>query len=283
MVRLAELFVGAQDAYIYGQNSGQRKCNTLTNEFVETRSVVIKGDVEKKGPMASNTYFEQRRRGCVSMKHKDDGPELAYTGLRFQGDPSVVNCIELEVGGQRLDKIYPSITGQFESFNLFEVVFPNPTYHSVEIYISFLKEAELKVEWDVVKITEEEFKENKYIHELLHSQTQYTGAEEIKEGESEIRLNYNHPVESITIYTENPVESMVLAIHSNCRYHIPYVGVQNNKHVYKYVFQAPVNFSRMDRPSLRIKSATDNVVYPFAKSKNVMRFMSGMAGSAFSK
>ena len=280
MVILTDMFKGAQDAHM----NGDRKWNTLQNEVVETRSVVIKGEARKKpGPngMLYSEYKEERNRGCVHISRKDiDSANIGYTGLRFYGDPSAVESIELEIGGERIDKLYPSDTGHFDSFSLFELVIPNPIHHSVQLFTTFLKESELRVEWDVVKFLEEFETEDKTF-DMFHCQTQYCGAEHIKEGESKIRLNFCHPIEYITIYAERPVVSMSLSLDTLYQFHIPCVGVQNNKYVYKYVFQTPVNFSKIEKAIIKVKSTTENTLYPFARSKNIMRFRSGMAGLAF--
>ncbi len=280
MVVLTDLYKGAQEVSM----NGNRKWNILQTEFIETRSAVMKGDRMKQPSELSYTeYREECKRRSVDISKKDiDSANVGYTGLRFYGDPSAVESIELEIGGQRIDKLYPSISGQFDSFSLFELVIPNPILHHVQLFASFLKKSELRVEWDVVKFLED-FETEVQTFDMLHGQTQYCGAEDLKEGESEIRLNYNHPIDTITVYADKPVERMILSLDALYQFHISYVGVQNNKYVYKYVFQTPVNFSRIDKAVLKIKSATENTLYPFARSKNIMRFMKGMAGLAFSK
>lgn len=307
MVVLTDMYKGAEDAYMYGD----RKWNTLQTEFLETRRKTVREEVEEyveelpqefidaeeyflESPLERITeylkmvekYKDYNRtvksrkvvRDIYIQEETTDNANVGYTGLRFQGDTTAIKSIELEIGGHRINKVYPSITGHFDSINLFELTIPNPIFYKVRLRVEFLKDAELTVEWDVVKILEDVNN-----HELLYSSTQYSGVQEIKAGESEIKLNYNHPVEELTIYTDNPVERMSLWLNDVGHFHIPYTGVQNMKHVYKYVFQTPVNFSRIDSSLLKLKSVTDTSVYPFAKSKNVARFRNGMAGMAFSK
>lgn len=322
MAALSELFKGAQDAYI--QNKHQSL--TFQTKFVETRKQTIRFEKPLSPPPPPeeiqaefdeihsrflrdpdaylDEYYELKQKYLdylpallnpkpkakaserVEIDNENDPQDYGYTGLRITGNPSAIESICLEIGGQQMDKIYPSITGTFDSIYIFNAVIPRPIYHKICLQIKFVnQDTELSVEWDVVQISRVESPpdEIKKSYDLVTKSTQYIGREEIRKGDSKVGLSFNHPLENLKIFTKEPVENMILSLNSTYQMYIPYKGKQNDKYVYEYHFISPVNFSRIDHPSLLLSSATDNTVDVFATSWNVVRFMMGMAGLAFSK
>jgi hypothetical protein len=213
----------------------------------------------------------------IEISKNSDPPNTGYTNLQIKGDPSVIERITFLIGGQEIDRIYPALTGSFDPLYIFDFVIPKVLFHTIVLSIDFLKESELTVEWDVVKMLEET-KEN----EILFSCHKFYKKETISLGTTSVFLQHINPVEELIIYTEKPVDNMILSLATHICFHVPYKGFQNNKHIYKYTFQTPVNFSRIDNACLIIKSATTNTIYPFAKTKNVLYSRGGLAGLMFS-
>ena len=205
--------------------------------------------------------------------------DIGFTGLQFYGDATTVESISLEIGGQRFDKIYPSITGQFDRIQLFDTVVPNPIYHKIWARIVFLKEdVPLEVSYDRVVL-----KGTLKNYEAFYSSNQYVGAESVKKGKGTIGLPYNHPVESIRILSKDRLTNVVLTFDKHHRLHCPFKGIQNGMYLYEMSFNSLINFSRIENARLEFEAKEDTTMYPFAKTWNVGRFMNGMAGIAFSK
>lgn len=309
MVKLNAIFQGAQDIYLYGES----KTNTLKSQFLETKRLVATKeynntmeDLIQEIEEAHEHFMESPSEHIayyisILSKHKDDlvngkrnqratrieiaansdPGTVGYTNLRFKGDPKKIDRITLFSGGQEIDRIYPALLGKFDPISIFDFVIPKSAYHTLVVAIDFLQDSEedsqLTVEWDVVNILEDA-KEN----EVLFSCHKFYKKETISVGTTSVFLQYLNPVEELTIYTEKPVENMILSLTTQICFHVPYKGVENGKHIYKYRFQTPVNFSRIDNACLIIKSATSNTIYPFAKTKNILRTLGGLTGLVFS-
>ncbi len=307
MVLLNELYNGAQDQWIKNFNA-----NTLETEFIETKrkvlgieyeksAIIVPSELEEANEYFMQSPFERMEEYLEVLKKYNDSrffniskrqipsrivlnkeiPQgnIGFTGLRFLGDATKIRRIILFIGGQQIDRQFPSMSGQFDSMNIFDQVIPNTSYHTIVLEVDFLEDTELIVEWDIVRI-----KDRLQDHEILCSLILHDEKSSIQAGESRVDLNllYN-PVEEITIYAEEQLDSIVLSVDRKFNFHVPYKGIQNNKYVYKYVFQTPVNFSRINNADLKVKSSTKNTLHVFAKSKNFLKFSHGMAGLAFSK
>ena len=304
MVKLNDIFQGRQDKYLYGES----KTNTVTTQFLETKRVVankeydtMEGLIEEleeayedfmKSPSERISKYiytlskykddlmnrkRKERSTIVEISKNSDSPNTGYTNLQIKGDPSSIERITFLIGGQEIDRIYPALIGSFDPLYIFDFVIPKVSFHTIVLSIDFLKESELTVEWDIVKMLEET-KEN----EILFSCHKFYNKETISLGTTSVFLQHINPVEELTIYADKPVENMILSLATQICFHVPYKGFQNNKHIYKYTFQTPVNFSRIDNACLIIRSATTNTIYPFAKTKNVLYSRGGLAGLKFS-
>lgn len=305
MVKLTELYRGAQDSYLEKMNA-----DTYETEFIKTCKKTVRTQFEEysqevpqelinanryfmESPSErmeefievikkyKHTYFKTIKRQTqsrIELDNRDLSGNLGFTGLRFQGDPMKIKSITFSIGGQRMDKIYPSITGQFDSIDIFNILILRSEFHDVALEVEFIGESQLSVEWDLVRLIEKPRSA-----EIICVSTSYTGEEHLGEGQNKVQLNFNHPVKELRIYADEPLESIILCLDKKYNFHVPYSCIQNAKYVYKYVFQTPVNFSRIDYADLKVKSSTKNTLHVFAKSINIVRFNSGMAGLAFSK
>lgn len=227
---------------------------------------------------------QKSRRGdnevIVKLNPEPQHPNNGITGLRFVGDPSSIESICFEIGGQRFDTIYPSITGQFDPIHMFDTVIPNTNFHHQQFRVKFLRESvPLHIFYDRVHI-----KSVCPNYEAFYASTQYNGSENVKKGKDCITLNFNHPVETIRLLSKVSLTNAVLVLDGQHRLHIPYKGVnQNGLHLYEIRFNRLINFSRIEKATVHFDAVDHTTVYPFAKTWNVGRFMNGMAGMAFSK
>lgn len=207
--------------------------------------------------------------------------DIGFTGLRFVGTPSSVESIRFEVGGQVFDRMYPAITGTFEPFPIFDTIVPNPVHHSLLLEVEFReKEVPLEIYYERVVI------DAKYplkMHESIIRSTQYCGAEKLSRGPGRIQLNYNHPIEEIKFFSTAPLTNTYVTFNTGWKLYVPCKGMQNGFHLYELHFNGTVNFSRIDSAKFHFDASEETVLYPFAKSLNVIQFLSGMAGLAFSK
>lgn len=209
---------------------------------------------------------------------QENKERLGFTGLQFFGDPSAVESITLEIGGQRFDKIYPSITGKFDPIHLFDTVVPNTIFHQIRVRICFHRqESPVQVSYDRVLLKEAVSK-----YEALYTSTQHYGPQEIKKGSRCLGFFFSHPVERIRIFSKTRLEKVALHLDEH-KLHVPAKGLQNCYYLYEIAFNGLINFSRIDKPYFIFETQEDTTLYVFGKTHNVARFMGGMAGIAFSK
>jgi hypothetical protein len=223
-----------------------------------------------------------------SNRHRvllDRGRGLGFTGVRFVGNPFAVESISLEIGGQRFDKIYPFITGRFDSMPLLDTVIPYPAFHEICFVVEFCeKDQPLEIYYDQVDIKNEDYKQTyEKSYDTIFVSTQYNGNEEVSAGLGSIKLNYNHPILRMVFFTDEPLTKPQIILDNDHKLHVPYKGIQGKKHVYEVGFNTTINFSRVNSSSFDFETSTKNTIYPFAICYNIARFMSGMAGLAFSK
>lgn len=216
----------------------------------------------------------------VDLEFEAEGrADIGFTGLYFVGNPLAVESIEFTIGGQCFDKIYPSITGQFDPIPLLNTVIPNPIYHRIRLRIRFLSENEpLQVCYDRVLL-----KTIVPRYEALYASTQYMGAETVKKGLVKTTLPFSHPVEFITIFSKAPLTKVTLNLDGLHSLHVPCKGIQNGHTIYEVSFNRLINFSRIDRPVLECTAEEDTIIHPFAKTYNVGQFLNGMVSISFSK
>ena len=264
-------------------NSLLQKLRKEPTEYAESYTL-MKREYQAKGYWQPLTTTQAPTKPTNKFRVVFDGmrrSDIGFTGLRFVGTPSSVESIRFEIGGQLIDKIYPAITGTFEPFPIFDTIVPNPVHHSLLLEVEFReKEVPLEIYYERVVI------DAKYplkIHESMIRCTQYCGAEELPSGPGTIQLNYNHPIEEIKVLSTAPLTNTYVTLNSGWKLYVPYKGMQNGFHLYELHFNGTINFSRIDKAKFHFDTSEKTVLYPFAKSLNIVRFMSGMAGSAFSK
>lgn len=196
-----------------------------------------------------------------------------------------VLSVEIEIGGQRFDKVYKDIIPVLQMlydldidvipFYFSKVGINSLAYHEIRINVKYeVLSDDDRLEFDIYKWN----KDDKKIDSIFY-QLQYTGYEDMSR---DVRLFFNHPISYIFVRGYNPDELDVRLnedifcikrwkrIGEISIYPIS-DGMEDTKNV--------INFSRIDNPVLRISNKSSNLIYVYVLSLNGIRCMSGMAGT----
>lgn len=271
--------IGIQDVHI--KNMHQYNFN---GEYLKTRTINIapSNNETKKCITLCDSYVKGNRDDVLIIE--EALLHYGYKNIKFYGDMDQVRKIQLIVGGQQFDCIYPSTNEEHRSFYLSdEHTVPALEYHKYDVVIEFEKGKVIKdiqMKYDVYVIDDW----RKDIPELLLSQCQYCGLESANVPRN--LMPFNHPMQSITVLSTNELFDMRLELEtyeSKIKKTYTLEPVPTSKG-YKYIclFTPPVNFSRLDRAYLYHKE-TSGDIHIFGKSLQVARFLSGMAGLCYSK
>lgn len=205
----------------------------------------------------------------VAYTHK------GYTNFEILADPSDIEIVYLDLGGQRFDAIHPSITGKLTFSILSEHILPVVSDHSYKLYFTFKNDCDIKVSFDIVKI--EKLPIN--ISSFVISSNQYTGTQNLTKEKTKIPINFNHPTSKLMIYCDKQLQNPQLKLNNHI---IPIEQVKET--TYEYVFNPPVNFSRIDTSYLEVSDIqSDTKVEIFGESLNIVKFNDAMVGLTFSK
>lgn len=237
-------FYGIQDEYI----SSKRVWDNPRCSYDRTNKYTVTGDEL-----------------CFSTPQDAEGG-YAYGNLRLKGDPKTIQSVELLIGGQRVDKIWPAITGQMSFSILDRHNLPALKVHEYKLYIDHTGEVEVHVDKSKLR---EPFKQG----EILFTATQYNGQEKLVAGLNKVRLHFNHPVRNILVFgdgtcVELNLDGHVIPATTEC----------------EIVFEKTLNFSRVDQAILVVEAPTEGgSVHVFAESRNVALMNDEMFGVRFSK
>lgn len=201
---------------------------------------------------------------CFSTPH-DAKAGYAYRHVNIKGDPKTIQSVELLIGGQRVDKIYPAITGKMR-FSILEMNnMPALKAHEYKLRIEHTGEVVVYVPRFRLFVP---FKGG----EILFWSTQYNGPQKLVAGVNNVELSFNHPVEKIEVFGDCKCIQLELDGHivpatTDC----------------KFVFEKTINFSRVTRAILVVATLTEGVIHTFVESKNVGVMNDEMFGVRFSK
>lgn len=261
-----------------------KQLNDSPLEYAETY-------VERKKEYIQKGYWDFLTNGVRpsepsnNVRIKFDGMkrnDIGFTGLHFVGNPSDIEKIEFMIGGNHVDAIYPSITGQFDSIQIFDAVIPNPIWHELWITVFFCKANQpLEVIYDRVTIKGDPDELAIKGYDAFHLNTQFYGGIPVKKGPSNINLTCINPIERITFLATKPLSNTVLVLSAVYKLHVPYKGMQGDKHMYEVAFNTSINFSRIDSTYFQFEASEETIIYPFMKTYHICRFMNGMAGNAY--
>ncbi len=249
IAELNKIYWGAQDE-AQQKHNGRR---LLYNSVIETKQIKLWGNVTYNVRLPNNTS--------------------GISNVKIEGD---WETIELEVGGQKFDKLY-KIAGEntFDIFNHSSCL-PLLEYHSIKFQITGGNNYTLQ--YDIVNVDSD----GGFIaNEIFLKQQQYTGAEDLAIGNNNIKLYFHHPVEKITVFTDYKVENLELFIDS--KYKLPLTQIDDLKWELNFG-DTPLNFSRMKHVRLLCNNTYENNhINTFATCHHIVRICGGMAGLRFSK
>lgn len=205
--------------------------------------------------------------------------QIGFTGLRFVGIPSSVKSIELSIGGNWLDTIYPSITGTFAGITFLNRVIPKLLWNTLSLRITFLAEnTPLEVHYDRVLM-----KNKVPSFEVYFTNNQYYGGEVVTKGPGSFMLRHNNPIHQFKFLSTVPLAKTILSLDKQHTLHVPFNGMQNGMYLYEIHFNGAINFSRIDNPCFLFDATASGIIHPFSEAHNLARYMSGLGGLGFSR
>lgn len=185
--------------------------------------------------------------------------------------------IELEIGRQRMDKIYP-IVGQHQ-FTMIPTGHAIPCTTKHEIEISAVG-ANVVVNFDIVELHERDYLTDK-IKDYVVSLTQFTGSELTTKKH---KLYFNHPLTKIYVYCGESHPTRI-SLYCNVGAGPFLIGELTKEEKYWVIrFEHSINTSRIDQLWLEIDGLeTETHVFAFAESLNVFSSNNEFSGLKFSK
>lgn len=198
----------------------------------------------------------------------------ALANIRILG--SNWSSAELQIGGLRFGRIY-----RFMGMNSFPALDEGrclPFAENHRIGLSVVCEngvSGVDVEYDVVEITPQE------MHRFSFTNIQYTGPEGLTASNPRLRLHFNHPVTTLNVKFEKPVESVSLHINV-VDTEIEFKKLSDTEFTLDFGDNS-INFSQVDSALLHVRGSENNTINCYAKTKEIIHIMAGMYGLAFQK
>jgi len=203
-----------------------------------------------------------------------------------------VESIEIEIGGQRMDRIYKDVIPIMQNlYGVDEDVIP--LYFSVSGINSLdYHEIKLRVEYNVTCDDDAlifdiyKWKNQRNINNVMY-QLQFTGTDDLSgDGLKKVKLNFNHPVLHLMLKNYSP-EILELEFDDGDKFEIKREKKIGDISLYSiadffYDYKNGINFSRIDRAKIIVKDTDLQTIDIYAINTQPIRCMSGMAGLAFS-
>lgn len=223
--------------YSYASESWKNylhKIPLLSGKFVEKKIITIKADGLKT-------------REINISKNGDTNNHYGYTNLNFNGDANLVQLIELNFGGEVVDKIFPKVTKKFDKFCLLDYnTLPCLNFHEYKLRIVHL--GDLEISYDVVQINNPIWSrldincENYF--NFQYSSRQYCFFEHLPKGLFRGSINdFSFPCGKIKIVSDNPILNCTVLLCKKQFGH-EFVGILPLKKIddnnYEYIFNNPV-------------------------------------------
>lgn len=265
---LHEITFGSQDEYIEKTN-----WKPLEYDFIETCTV-------------------NDNKPVIRFNHLYESPELkgkGITNLKIEGD---WESLEVVIGGQLVDKIYKIWECNSPYILQAPYYIPFLEHHSIDICVSHNKQYTLT--YDIVSVShscalleKNKDKDKEYAntgYEFVFKTLNFTGFQDI---ESDIQYTYipfNHPIERLVVYCDNPVDYIKFLYNKKTNLSLTLSFQKINDKKWELDFgEQTVNFSRIERPYIEICSSTKNTIGVFAVAKKVGTIKNGRFGLKFSK
>ena len=260
-IDLHERFFGRQDDYI-----SQRSFDSLVGILIETRTILVDWNQLNDQPIVSCVKFSN----SVDAQHN-----YGYTNLHFDGDFKHMEYIELILGGQRFDCIYPKFVGKLLTFDMMDKnIIPAVRCH--DFRISAQHSGCFKIIYDVFQITDPKKKNDFY--EILVNLNQFNGYQTIDKQSKIVRLDFNHPITKINLISDHPISSVVIDL---CGHFLKFNSIDQK--TYEYTFDKSVNFSGIDNAIIKCEAQNQTQIAVFAQSLNIVKINNDMIGLMFSK
>lgn len=255
--------------------------------------------------------------------NKEDGEAVGITNVRFTCPQTHTieakhNYIELEIGGQRIDRVYTESGGICTEISTGETgrimytpniwlikegrVLPLLQYHNSKINICFNnayeEEIPIQVEYDLVTIqnvTTQQLKKNIVFPSC---QLQFTGTEvpqtSDEYGRFSVKCNFNHPLLNIHLQTNQPLQAARLVLNRHTEIPFTKNETTNDWSINFTPFQGTVigdlhtslNASRFDYICIDMETVDGKPpgeVNHWALTHHPGRMMAGMSGLMFTK
>ncbi len=203
----------------------------------------------------------------------------------------------LYVGKQRFDKIHKRLGHTNFWYIEQNRTFPSLKHHDVEIEVE-TGDGGASVIWDKVNVENYASDKSCDIFALAHqvngcySDRSYV----IRRGESNIQLQFNHPVYAIYVLSDKPISNLYIKFNSSNTLRDAAFKWNDSMEQWELILQevpedgvptsaeTTINFSRLDIARLYFEHDHDNVeIAVHAVCSQLTRIMNGMAGLAFTK
>lgn len=272
--RLSELYYGIQNEKI----DTLKPVEPTFEKIYETNTITLTRSASKR---------------AVYKMPKSDVPNIGYANFKLISPSSNLDSIQFEVGGQSIDRpvLYKFLNHEPTLYLMSENrCVPNLESHTISILFDAKNiEEDIVFSYDIVELSNVS-----KTYDYIHKMDQYTGEEQLVALKSSVilengsiklkcNLNYNHLINRIYAFLPEDTTDVRLILDGQ-DYNLVFTKEKNY-----YIFdfgKSPLNFSRIDYAYLSFvckNITTDSVCNVIAVSTNIMRIMSGMMGSAFTK
>jgi hypothetical protein len=271
--RLSEIYYGVQNEKI----DSLKPIEPTFEKIYETKTITLTRDVSKR------VLYEMPT---------SDVPNIGYANFKLISPSYNLDSIQFEVGGQRIDTpaLYKFLNHEPKLYLMSENrCVPNLEWHHISILFDTKNIEDVVFSYDIVEVSNP----SKF-YEYFCKVDQYTGEEQLTALKSSVvlengsiklkcDLNYNHLINRIYAFLPEDTTDVRLILDGQ-DYNLVFTKEQD---YYMFDFgKTPLNFSRIDHACVSFvckNVTTDSVCNIVAVSTNIMRIMSGMMGSAFSK
>jgi hypothetical protein len=240
------------DNAAYFDNNNTFPMYSFTGYFIEKRTVLV--DKEGKFRMFIEGDFDKG---------------YGYSNIRFKGENlSKIECISLDIGGQSVDRIYPSLKQQYQFENFKHTALPSHKYHDMwaKVQLKYKskskKHINLEMEYDVVKITNPIPFEDIGKKVIYLEYPTYKKINLPKNNLTKHKIELNFAVNKIEIYTKLKIKNLNLKLDTFDVPIPPFSTTRKNVYKYKYefIFENPLYLSRCNEQFIEFDKPTDMIV-----------------------
>lgn len=224
---------------------------TFQGEYVETRSFFIKNNNSSKSVIKVNSS-----RSAININTIEDyNKGYGYCNLRIIGNPKMIEYASIYLGGE-YTSIRPCQTGDMTIHIMSKHILPalrESSYCRESRYDMlidhFLQDIndDIQVDIDIVKITNPLIGNEIGIFRSLISSDEGMS---VIEGDNKLNYTYGFFIKNIKIRSHTALLNLILRLDNNSSNDIKLNKVKDNSYEYKYecIFNAPINFNRIERP-----------------------------------